>query len=333
MAALLALGACSAPRARYRTGEVSVNDKTRVVVDQAGRTVEISGRVERIVSCYYISTSACIALGLAGKMVGIEAKAESRSIYALVAPGLLQLPNVGTAKDFNLEACIALAPDLVVAPLVLRDKAEIMADMGVPVILVDPEGYDEMLEMIALVGKAAGVPDSAERLIAYYGEKRASICAITEGFAEKPVVYMCGVGSYLTTAPLGMYQSELIEFAGGQNAAQKIDGRGWTQVSYEQLLAMDPEFIIIPSEASYDKEDILDDEQLAALSAVKNGKIYSMPKGFEAWDSPVASSILGILWLLCVLHGDAYPQKAFTDDIEVFFREFYGVSVELGAAQ
>ena len=36
---------------------------------------------QRIVSGYYITTSACIALGLKDKMVGIEAKADKRPIY------------------------------------------------------------------------------------------------------------------------------------------------------------------------------------------------------------------------------------------------------------
>ena len=82
------------------------------VTDHAGREVTIEKMPEKLVSGYYISTSALIALDLDSKLVGIEAKANSRAIYKLSAPSLIELPNVGTAKEFNLEGCLALNPDL-----------------------------------------------------------------------------------------------------------------------------------------------------------------------------------------------------------------------------
>lgn len=80
------------------------------VTDQAGRDVTIEAQPTRLVSGYYISTSALIALGLQDSLVGIEAKAASRPIYQLSAPQLLELPSVGSAKEFDLEGCAALEP-------------------------------------------------------------------------------------------------------------------------------------------------------------------------------------------------------------------------------
>ena len=86
------------------------------VTDQAGRQVTIEKAPEKLVSGYYISTSLLIALGLEDQLVGIEAKAAKRAIYRLSAPELIDLPSVGTAKEFDLEGCAALAPDLVSCP-------------------------------------------------------------------------------------------------------------------------------------------------------------------------------------------------------------------------
>src|SRR5690606_8944809 len=88
-----------------------------IITDHLGREVTIEEKPERIVSGYYITSSMLIALGLEDNMVGIEAKANSRPIYSLAAPQLLDLPNVGTAKEFNLEGCVALEPDLVILPV------------------------------------------------------------------------------------------------------------------------------------------------------------------------------------------------------------------------
>ena len=73
------------------------------LTDQAGRQVTIAEEPQKLVSGYYISTSLLIALNLEEKIVGIEAKADKRAIYRLSAPELIDLPNVGSAKEFDLE--------------------------------------------------------------------------------------------------------------------------------------------------------------------------------------------------------------------------------------
>ena len=297
------------------------------VTDQTGREVTIEGEPQRIVSGYYISSSACIALGLTDRLVGIEAKAKSRPIYAMAAPALIELPNVGTAKEFDLEGCIALEPDLVILPKKLKDAAETLGGLGIPVLLVNPESHAQLVEMLRLIAAATGTQARAEALVAYYDAALADVARLTEGL-DKPVVYMAGNSSYLSTAPKDMYQASLIEAAGGVNAAAGIEGDGWTAVSYEQLLAMQPDVIVMPAEASYTKDELLADAQLAALPAVQNGAVYAMPTGFEAWDSPVPSGILGVGWLLSALHADVAPFDAFQEKVQAFYREFYGAEVD-----
>ncbi|MDR0649086.1 MAG: ABC transporter substrate-binding protein [Synergistaceae bacterium] len=298
------------------------------VTDQAGREVTINGLPDRIVSGYYISSSTCIALGLTDRMVGIEAKADIRPIYALAAQKLLKLPNVGTAKEFNLEACVALEPDLVILPKRLRDSADMLAELGIPAILVNPENHRDLVEMITLIGRSTGAEDKAAMLVGYYNGELAAVAELTKGISERPSVYMAGYSGYLSTAPKDMYQASLIDAAGGVNAARGVDGDNWTSVSYEQVIAMNPDVIVIPAEASYAKGDILKDAQLADIAAVKEGKIYKMPNDFEAWDMPVPSCTLGIRWMLNALHGDVYPLKALQGDAASFYSKFYGVEID-----
>ena len=298
------------------------------LTDQAGREVRIFGEPQRIVSGYYISSSACVALGLADRLVGMEAKADSRPLYRLAAPRLLGLPHVGSAKEFDLEGCAALEPDLVILPKRLADAADTLAELGIPVLLVSPESHGELVEMIALLGAATGTRQPAKALTDYYARELADIEGITQGLEGRPVVYMGANSSYLATAPRDMYQASLIEAAGGVNAGAEIDGNSWTEVSYEQLLALNPEVLVIPAEAGYTKEDIFADAQLADVEAVRQKRVYQMPKDFEAWDSPVPSCVLGFRWLLSVLHGDAYPMEAMRAEAQAFYRAFYGAEID-----
>ena len=139
---------------------------------------------------------------------------------------------------------------------------------------------------------------------------------------------MAGVSSYLKTAPEGMYQAEMIHKAGGENAAGDMSGDAWLELSYEDILAMNPEVIIIPASAEYGREDVLGDANLAETEAVKNGAVYQMPKGLEEWDSPVPSGILGVRWLGSILHEEAYSREEMEKDVREFYRTFYGFEPE-----
>ena len=121
-----------------------------------------------------------------------------------------------------------------------------------------------------------------------------------------------------------MYQSSLIDLAGGVNTGDALEGDYWTEVSYETILDWNPEVIILPSGADYTVDDILNDAQLAGVTAVENGAVYAMPSAIEEWDSPIPSGILGAMWMTSVLHSDLYTQEEFCKDAAAFYEEFYG---------
>lgn len=305
------------------------------VKDMAGREVTLEKQPERIVSGYYISSSACIALGLTDKMVGIEDKSAKRPIYKLAAPALIDLPNVGSAKAFDLEACIATEPDLVILPMKQKDTAQTLQEMGIATLLVLPESHEQLIEMFTLIGTATNTVKQAEKLISYYNTKLSAVTELTRDIPddEKPVVYLGSTSDILRTAPREMYQASLITTAGGKNAGDVLEGSSWTDIDNETFLTMNPDIIVIPtdnfavSSPDYTVEDVLNNATFADVTAVKNGAVYQMPVGYEAWDSPVPSGILGTLWMLKTLHPELYPAEQFAADVNEFYTVFYGFSV------
>lgn len=295
------------------------------VVDQAGREVTIESEPQTIVSGYYISTSLVLALGQGDKLVGVEAKADTRDIYRLSAPEIMELPSVGTAKEFDLEGCAALDPDLVILPLKLAEAADSLAELGIPAILVNPESQELLNEARNLMAQCLNCTDAAQALDDFTAGQESNLSAALEG-AETPTVYLAGNSSLLSTAGGAMYQSDLITMAGGQNVAQDLEDSYWVEVSYEQLLAWDPQVILLASDAQYTVEDLLADENLADCTAVKNGAVYQMPNKAEAWDSPVPGGILGAVWLAGQLHPDLVPAQQVEETIEAFYQTFYGFS-------
>ena len=284
------------------------------LTDQAGREVTLEAEPQTLVSGYYISTSLLVALGQQDKLVGIEAKADTRPIYARSAPELLELPSVGTAKEFDLEGCAALAPDLVVLPLKLESVVDPLEALGIDVLLVDPEDQERLNAAAALLGTATNA-------------QQGRLAGLLAG-AERPTVYLAGNSDFLSTAGGGMYQSGMIELAGGENVAADITEDYWATVSYEQILAWDPEYIVLASDAGYTVGDVLADPNLAGCTAVENGHVLQIPGDAEAWDSPVPGGILGSVWLSGALHPELAIDGENMEIINDFYETFYGFTYQ-----
>ena len=187
------------------------------VTDQLGREVTIETEPKTLASGYYISTSLLIALGVQDELVGVEAKADKRTIYSLSAPELQSLPSIGTAKEFDLEGCAALTPDLVIVPAKLKDSIPQMEELGLTVLAVKPEDQDKLYGAIDLLAQATNTVARGEELKSAIEDNLLSLRAAI-GDAEAPTVYMAGNSSVLQTAGPAMYQNYMIENAGGLNA-------------------------------------------------------------------------------------------------------------------
>lgn len=322
---VLSLGACT------QTGEMTEDASNSVisgeyypitVTDQAGRQVVIDEEPERIVSCYYITSSLLIALGLDEKMVGIEDNPDYRPVYGLSNPEMLELPWVGTAKVIDLEACAKIAPDLAILPMKVKDSADDLEALGIKVLLVNPESQELLVEMISMVARATDMEVRGKELIAYIGEKEEQLSNALDG-ADTPSVYLAGNSNFLSTAGNAMYQSDMIRLGGGVNVAAGIEDTYWAEIDYEQLLAWNPDYIILPSSAKYTVEDILSDPVLVGCKAVANGDVYQVPGKAEAWDSPVPGSFLGAYWLANILHPDLVTETECMEVMDEYYEIFY----------
>lgn len=97
----------------------------------------------------------------------------------------------------------------------LKDAAQSLSELDIPVLLVNPESEDQLEQMIELVSTATNTKENADALLSYIDEKKEMLEKdLSGGDAES--VYLAGNSSLLSTAGPAMYQSGLIELAGGK---------------------------------------------------------------------------------------------------------------------
>lgn len=301
------------------------------VVDTTGRTVTIPQPVDRVVSCYGISTYYLYALGAGDRVVEgwyVQIRGLSQAPEALrrMEPDLAGKLSFGTP---SLEEIVSRHPDLVLTnPEKDGDLAARLTDLGIPALQYTAESPQALKQAMLLTGEALG-PQAASRARAFAAYEdgvlsrvQTAVAAIPD--AKRARVYFCG-NSPLRVASGDMYQSRMVAVAGGISVSAGLKGY-WNDVNLEQALVWNPDVIVITAYGGLSVNDILDNPDWQTIPAVRAGRVYKMPSLAAAWDTPVPDSVLGILWLAQIL----YPDEVRVDlaaQVRRFYETFYGYSV------
>lgn len=314
----------------------TITETNRTVIDQKGREVEIPKEINSVVSTYGPATNLIFAVGAQHKLVAVPDKTHSNKFFTSVYPEVLKLDEIGSrGEGLNIEAVIASNPDVVIL-FPGNDNETIieqLATQKIPAVVINPESIEEILECIELLGDVLGREAQAKELIAYYIESLELVESRVSNISldQRKKVYLAGSNGLLSTTSSDMYQHHLIEQAGGINVASSLNG-GWNQVSAEQLIKFNPDFI---TSVQYSKgnvaQEISDNKQFSNIEAIKNKQVYIFPSNLGGWDMPEPRSILGILWLSNMLYPEEFTDMDILKEIEEFHLNFYGKNfTELG---
>ena len=308
-------------------GAVAAEDAIEIV-DQTGLTVGIPQPIERLVSVYGAGTFYVYALGAADRLVmawyiGVKGIANASEAMFRLEPRLEGLLAFG---DPNVEEIVARDAQLVLVDGSRHDAfADQMAELGVPVIRYLVETPEALKAAVLLTGHALG-PDALERanvLLDDYDRLFSTVMSDLESLTPDQRVRVLFVGTDpLKVASGSMYQTDLIEAAGGISVSQQLTGY-WNEVNLEQILLWDPDVILIPPYGPVQPADILENPDWAAIRAVRNGRVHRMPRVIAPMDTPVPESLLGVAWMASAF----YPDRIRLDlEIEVdrFYAFYYG---------
>jgi iron complex transport system substrate-binding protein len=122
------------------------------VTDDQDTVVHLPKSPLRIVSLLPSLTETVCALGQCQRLVGVDR-------YSNFPESVKKLPQVGGGMDPNIEAIVALHPDLVLAALSSRSAQRLTA-LGIPVFALEPKTHAELQRTIAKLGQVLEVADA-----------------------------------------------------------------------------------------------------------------------------------------------------------------------------
>lgn len=242
------------------------------VTDMAGREITLDAPATKVVALTASDCEILAALGAEDTLVG-------RGEYCDYPESILEVPAVQSGADTNLEQIIALEPQVVIMAKMAQTEEQVAAleEAGIRVVVSDAQDIEGVYTAIRLIGALVGRNDEAEAMVADMQSAFADIAAKSENTGKTVYFEVSPLQWGLWTAGKGTFMDELATMCGLTNAFADVEG--WAEISEEQVLERDPDYIVTISmyygEGPTPVEEIKSRAGWDALKAVQNDAIFN----------------------------------------------------------
>jgi iron complex transport system substrate-binding protein len=245
----------------------------KFVTDETGRRVAIPFSVQHIVTLAPDLTETVYALGLEDKLAGDTS-------FCDTPPAAKLKPHVGSPQTPNLEAIVALHPDLVLATTSINrpETVDALLRLGIAVYTSDPHTVRGMLQSIARMADLMGASEQGTALVT---QLQARLDSVHARIAELPLVHVLFVvwEDPLITIGQSTFIADALRWAGAESVI--VANQNWPQVSMEEIVRLQPDYILFTENHSESN----DDQELSrlrtrpawkALKAIQTGHIVKV---------------------------------------------------------
>ena len=347
---LFSLCACMAP------GGTAVDGKEISVTDMVGRQVAVvPGSYQRVVCIGAGALRMYCYIGDVALLAGVEdidnlTLAERPKMFDAVArPYVLaygeafqKLPSCGVggpmAQAAEAEKILACNPDIVISEFEDAEKSDaLQQQLGVPVITLGA-GSDGVFDTkfagsMTLLGQIFAREEKAAELVKFVADEKAAIEARVANIAEadKPSVYICGLGNWGTTDHLTTAESYIsFRVAGVKNVISGLGMQGVGPIEEEKFVELGEQMDIIIMDAAAVKNIkplyAEDPTMFDTCKAWKNGEVY-LEMAYNAYYTNYEIALINTWFIAKTVYPDAFADIDLTAKTNEVTRQFLGTEL------
>jgi len=227
--------------------------------DDRGASVTLARSPQRIVSLLPSLTETVCELGACGRLVGVDR-------YSNFPASVRALPQVGGGIDPNIEAIVALRPDVVLMARSARG-AERLESLGLKVLALEPQTADDARRVLLTLGQLLEVPDALRVWRDIDAGVTAAAQSLPPAVRNARVYFEVGRGPY--AAGPRSFLGELLQRLGMRNIVAPELGP-FPLLNPEFVVRADPDLVMM---GARDAPDLRQRPGWAGLRAVREGRI------------------------------------------------------------
>ncbi|MDL2345253.1 ABC transporter substrate-binding protein [Deinococcus sp. MIMF12] len=233
------------------------------LTDDLGRKVTLKAEPKRIISMVPGHSETVCAIGACGKLVGVDK-------YSDYPQQVARLPRVGDLFAPDVEAMVALKPDLVLVSRYSKLEAP-LTQAGIPTIALDMEKYDEVFSKTLTLGRILNREAQAKNVVLNLRREIARVEILTRNAVRKPTTYLEIDPTPYSVGP-NSFMGVLLTKAGARNIIPAALG-DFPKVDPELIVKANPELMLgLTRQAAAARPG------WSGLKAVKSGRVIDIPK-------------------------------------------------------
>ena len=354
LAALMLLSLCACGgQEEPKPSEDQAQTQEITVTDMIGRQITVTpGSYKRVVCIGAGALRMYSYVGDVALLAGVEdidntTLAERPKMFDSVArPYVLafgdtfnKLPSCGVggpmAQAAEAEKILACNPDIVISEFEDVDKSNALQKLlGVPVITLSAGSkgvFDEKFAgSMELLGKIFGLEEKAAKLVKFVADEKAAIEAKVANIpeAEKPSVYICGLGNWGTTNHLMTAENYIcLQVAGVKNVVSGLGMQGVGPIEEEKFVELGEKMDIIIMDAAAVKNIkplyAEDQTMFDTCKAWKNGEVY-LEMAYNAYYTNYEIALINTWFIAKTVYPEAFSDVDLTAKTNQVTKVFLG---------
>lgn len=249
------------------------------VNDDAGQELVFERPARRIVSLAPHITELLFAAGAGDFVVGVSAFSD----YPAAARAI---PRIGGGSGLDVEAIVALQPDLVVAWQSGNPARQIthLQSLGMTVFVSEPQDLMAVPDTMEKLGRLAGTETVARDAVAAYTQRYKLLAQQYSDRADVDVFYQIWAQPVMTVNGRHLI-SAVMRLCGGRNVFADLASLA-PRVDVEAVLAANPEVIIAGDDSGSDLQPLAQWRRWPEIAAVQHDHLYTIPRELLVRHSP-----------------------------------------------
>ena len=210
------------------------------VKDETGRVVQIPRTVRRIVSLAPSVTETLFALGLGDRLVG-------DTDICNYPPEAKQIAHIGGPVSPNIEAVVALHPDLVLATTEINRPASVhsLERLGIAVYATDPHTVEQVLASTERLGDLLDAGPAGHSLVGSLRRRLREVDTRIAGLPPKNVLFVVWLDPVISVGR-NTFLDDALRHAGARSVVDVP--QSWPTIDLEQVFRLQPEYLIFSAD-------------------------------------------------------------------------------------
>jgi iron complex transport system substrate-binding protein len=241
------------------------------VTDDTGQQVALRKPAQRIVSLAPHITELLFAVGAGAAVVGT-------SDFSDYPEAARAIPRVGGGGGLDLEAILALRPDLVIAwesgnP---AGQSRRLQQLGLPVFFSEPSRLEDIIFSLERFGQLTGRREEARVQVRAFADRLEALRRRYSGRDEVSVFYQIWERPLMSVNRQHVV-SDVIRLCGGRNVFADLSALA-PQIDSEAVLAANPDVIVVGDAAGEPAASLVAWRRWPELKAVSQRHLYTIQR-------------------------------------------------------